>query len=250
MSTLYMKAEPQGIAKCVIFVGDPLQVNVLKDYLDNPKHISSNREFNTYTGTYKGVPITITSTGIGAPSVAIALEEMYECGMEVAIRMGTMMSMIEGSLGDMIIPVGVLKRESTSNTYVEDGYPAVADISLVNIMNESSESFGKKHHNGISATIDGFYSQMFKSKFSREGNRDTGKLFRELKQMGICGLDMESSIFLILGRLMGVKSAIVTAITVLENLEVLKGKEREDLEKTLIKIVLEGLYNYSIKIDK
>lgn len=247
MSTLYMKTDEKEISKYVIFTGDPFHVDKLKDYLDNPKHIAFNREFNTYTGTYKGLPITITSTGIGYPSVAIAVEEMYECGMEVAIRLGTMMSMIEGSLGDFIIPIGVLKRESTSNTYVEEGYPAIADISLVNAMNKSAEAFGKRYYNGISATIDGFYSQMFKSKFSIEKNRDIGKLYRELKSIGICGVDMESSIFLILGSLMGIKSAVVTAVTALENLEVLKGKDRDDIEDCLIKIVLEGLYTFSKK---
>ena len=87
MSTLYMNANEKDIAEMVIFSGDPWRVNVLKNYLDDVKHIDFKREFNTYTGTYKGLPITVTSTGIGAPSAAIAVEEMYECGMKVAVRM-------------------------------------------------------------------------------------------------------------------------------------------------------------------
>ena len=248
METLYMNGSIEEIASIVIFSGDPWRVEVLKQYLDNVKHVAFKREFNTYTGTYKGVPITVTSTGIGAPSAAIAMEEMYECGMKVAVRMGTVMSLIDNTLGDFIIPVGAVRRESTSKTYVEEAFPAVADFSLVQSMNESVETYSKNHLNGITATLDGFYSQMHDSKFSVEKKRNMNSVFDELKDMGVIGLDMESSLILTLGRLMGVKTAIVTVVTVLENLkEVLVGQDRPDAEDLLCRVVLEGLYNYSKK---
>jgi len=248
MGTLYMNGSIEDIASIVIFSGDPWRVEVLKQYLDNVKHVAFKREFNTYTGTYKGVPITVTSTGIGAPSAAIAMEEMYECGMKVAVRMGTVMSLIDNTLGDFIIPVGAVRRESTSKTYVEEAFPAVADFSLVQSMNESVETYSKNHLNGITATLDGFYSQMHDSKFSVEKKRNMNSVFDELKDMGVIGLDMESSLILTLGRLMGVKTAIVTVVTVLENLkEVLVGQDRPDAEDLLCRVVLEGLYNYSKK---
>ena len=62
MSTLYMGASEETIAKYVLFSGDPWRVEVVKKYLDNPKKVAFMREFNTYTGTYKGVEITVTST--------------------------------------------------------------------------------------------------------------------------------------------------------------------------------------------
>lgn len=248
MSTLYMNANKKDIAEMVIFSGDPWRVNVLKNYLDDVQHIDFKREFNTYTGLYKGVKITVTSTGIGAPSAAIAMEEMYQCGMKVAVRMGTIMSLIDETLGDFMIPVGAVRRESTSDTYVDKSFPAVADIDLVNSMNESVKEVGKKYHNGISATLDGFYSQMHDSKFSIEQNKDMSCIYKEMKSIGVCGLDMESSLILTLGRLMNVKTAIVTVVTVLENLkDFLKGKDRSDAEDLLCRVVLDGLYNFSKK---
>jgi uridine phosphorylase len=243
-----MNANEKDIAEMVIFSGDPWRVNVLKNYLDDVKHIDFKREFNTYTGTYKGLPITVTSTGIGAPSAAIAVEEMYECGMKVAVRMGTIMSLIDDTLGDFMIPVGAIRRENTSDTYVDKSFPAVADFDLVNAMNESVKQAGKQYHNGISATLDGFYSQMHDSKFSLEKNKDMSKIYEEMKSYGVCGLDMESSLILTLGRLMNVKTAIVTVVTVLENLkDTLKGQSRTDAEDLRCKVVLEGLLNYSKK---
>ena len=67
MSTLYLGARKGTVAPSVIFSGDPWRVEVLKRYLDDPVHVAFAREFNTYTGTYQGVPMTVSSTGIGAP---------------------------------------------------------------------------------------------------------------------------------------------------------------------------------------
>ena len=66
--------------------------------------------------------MTITSTGIGAPSAAIAMEEIYNCGMKVALRMGTVMSLKDELLGHYIVPVASVRRESTSETYIEVNY--------------------------------------------------------------------------------------------------------------------------------
>ena len=250
MSTLYLGADRSSIAKYVLFSGDPWRVDVLKQYLEEPVHVAFQREFNTYTGIYKGVPVTVTSTGIGAPSAAIALEEMYEAGMEVAVRMGTVMGLQDDLLGKFIIPVAAMRRESTSLTYVEESYPAVADIDLVNAMNETVVNMGKRYLNGLNCTMDGFYSNMHDSRFSLEWGRDMSETFEEVKKLGVTGIDMESSCMLTLGRLMGVKTCILTMVTVLENLkEKLTGQERTDAEDLLCRTALEGIYHYHMKME-
>ena len=251
MPTLYLGAEETTVSPYVIFSGDPWRVEVLKKYLDNPQHIAFLREFNTYTGTYKGMRITVTSTGIGAPSAAIAMEEMYEAGMKVAVRMGTVMSLQDDMLGHFIIPVAAMRRDGTSKTYVEESYPAAADIDLVNVMNAAVTSFGKRYLNGINCTMDGFYSQMHDSRFSRENGIDMNRTYEELKRLHVTGIDMESACMLTLGRLMGVKTCVVTMATVLENLkEVLKGQDRVDAEDLLCRVVLEGIYRYYTSVNQ
>lgn len=248
MSTLYLGADASAISKYVLFSGDPWRVEMLKQYLDDARQIAFLREFNTYTGFYKGVRVTVTSTGIGAPSAAIAMEEMYEAGMEVAVRMGTVMALEDDMLGKFLIPVAAMRREGTSLSYVEQGYPAVADLGLVNCMNETVLQMGAEYRNGINCTMDGFYSNMHDSRFSGEWGRNMQVTFDELKKLRISGIDMESSCILTLGRLMGVKSCIVTITTVLENLkETLKGQARKDAEDLLCRTALEGIYNYQCK---
>ena len=166
-TSLYMKATQADVAKYVIFSGDPFRVDVLKDILDNPRHVAFAREYNTYTGTYKGVPITVTSTGIGAPSAAIAMEEMRECGMEVAIRMGTVMGLQDHMLGKFLIPLASMREEATTDTYVAPSYPAVADYELVTAMNKAVVQNGAEYLNGITCTMDGYYSQMKENTLSK-----------------------------------------------------------------------------------
>lgn len=246
MSTLYLGAEKSNISKYVLFSGDPWRVEVLKQYLDAPEKVAFKREYNTYTGTYKGVEITVTSTGIGAPSAAIAMEEMYECGMEVAVRMGTVMALEDDMLGKFVIPIAAMRREGTSASYVEMTYPAVADIDLVNCMNQTVTDMGAEYRNGLNCTMDGFYSKMHDSRLSLEYGRDMTKTFEELKKIKVIGIDMESSCMLTLGRLMGVKTCVVTMTTVLENLkETLQGQERIDAEDLLCRTALEGMYRFS-----
>jgi uridine phosphorylase len=246
LATLYMGCTTETVSKYVLFSGDPWRVNVVKKHLDRVEEVAFRREFNTCTGMYKGLRVTITSTGVGAPSAAIAMEEMYECGMEVALRMGTSMALQDDMLGHFIVPIGSMRCESTSKTYVEESYPAVADIDLMNIINSVVADHGKRSFNGISCTLDGFYTQMHISLFSRNRNINITSVFDKLRSLGVSGVDMESSCMLTVGRLMGVKTAVVTAVTVLENLKKsLVGQERIDMEDLLCQVALESILRYA-----
>lgn len=248
MSTLYMKGTPETIAKYVIFSGDPWRVNVFEEYFEDLNKVAFAREYNTITGTYNGVQITATSTGIGAPSAVIAMEEMFECGMEVGIRMGTVMSLDNNLVGDFLIPLGSIRRESTSDCYVEKGYPAIADFELVSYLNEAVEANGYKSLNGVHCTLDGYYMDMKESRYSKTRNINPDKTMQALDEINVLGVDMESSAMLTVGRLMGVKTAVITLATVSKNLEAyLEDEERLHRERMLCKITLDAIVAYDRK---
>lgn len=250
METLYLRAAERKIAKYVIFSGDPRRVDTLAELLEDPQHVAFNREFNTYTGTYRGLPVTVSSTGIGAPSAAIAMEEMYQCGMEVVVRMGTTMGLRDDLLGKLVIPTGVMREESTSATYVPISYPAVSDPELIDCMNKSVQRNGRRYVNGITCSMDGFYSQMRESRLSKAMERDIAATFQRLNKYHVLAVDMESSCMLVLAGLMGIKGCIVTMTTVLENLKAaLQGDERKRAEEDLCRIVLDGLKIYDEEVD-
>jgi len=244
MSTLYLQVENKDISKYVIFSGDPGRVKKIAGMMNDVREIAYNREYNTYTGYYKGVKMTVTSTGIGGPSAAIAMEEMYECGMEVAVRLGTVMGLKE-NLGTFIIPRGCMRMESTSATYVDPSYPAVSDFDVVQSMNLSVKAHGGQYDNGIICSMDGFYSEMRESRLSKQMENNIGDKIVSLKKYNIAGIDMESGAMLTLSNLMGIKGCVVTMTTVLENLkDYLKDEARIKAENDLIKVVLDGIAIY------
>lgn len=246
MKTLYMKASKEAVSPYVIFSGDPWRVEVLKSYLDNPKHVAFSREFNTWTGHYHGLLVTVTSTGIGSPSAAIAMEEMFECGMKVALRMGTVMSLHDDRLGHFFVPKQSLRLDGTSQTYVEPGFEAIADPDLVETIHQVVTKAGFECHYGLNATLDGFYNQMRESALSKLRGIDIYKRIDELRQQGVDGIDMESATIFVLGRLMGVKTAVLTLATVLENLKTtMEPQFRTEAENMLCKLALDSMSTYA-----
>ena len=244
--SLYLKAGKEDISPYVIFSGDPVRVGKIIKFLDDVNEVAVNREFHTYTGVYKGVRVTISSTGIGGPSAAIAIEEMYACGMKVAVRLGTVMGLRDELLGNFIIPAGAMRAEGTSKTYVESSYPAVADIDVLQAMNRSAEKHGFGFDNGIVCSYDGFYSQMRETAITEQIGIDVKNKLADLAKLNISGVDMESAAILTLCRLMGIRGCVVTMTTVLENLkDYLKGGDRRQAEESdLVKVVLDGVVEF------
>lgn len=97
--------------------------------------VADNREYITYTGTLDGVKVSVTSTGIGGPSAAIAMEELYKCGADTFVRIGTCGGMqTEIKSGDVVIATGAIRMEGTSKEYAPIEYPAVADLDVTNAL--------------------------------------------------------------------------------------------------------------------
>ena len=85
----HIKCVQGDVGRYVILVGDPGRCESVAALLDNAKHVAYNREFNIYTGSLEGVPVSVCSTGIGGPSTAIAVEELHHIGADTFIRCGT-----------------------------------------------------------------------------------------------------------------------------------------------------------------
>ena len=100
------------VGRYVIMPGDPKRCVKIAQYLDNPVLIADNREFITYTGTLDGVKVSVTSTGIGGPSASIAMEELYRCGADTFVRIGTCGGMqTDVKSGDIVIATGAVRME-------------------------------------------------------------------------------------------------------------------------------------------
>ena len=113
------------VGRYVLLPGDPKRCAKIAQYFDDPVMVADNREYVTITGTVDGVRLSVTSTGIGGPSAAIALEELANCGADTFIRVGTCGGMQEEVLsGDLVIASGAIRMDGTSREYAPIEYPA------------------------------------------------------------------------------------------------------------------------------
>ena len=78
--------ENLGIRYAVL-PGDPARAERAAGYLKDAKLLAFNREYKSYSGLWNGVPVLVMSTGMGGPSMAIAVEELRKTGVEAAVRL-------------------------------------------------------------------------------------------------------------------------------------------------------------------
>ena len=127
------------VGKYVILPGDPKRCEKIAAYFEHPVLIADSREFVTYTGTLEGETVSVTSTGIGGPSAAIAMEELFKAGAHTFIRVGTCGGIeTEVQSGDLVIATGAVRAEGTSREYAPIEYPAVANLDVICALREGS----------------------------------------------------------------------------------------------------------------
>lgn len=148
------------VGRYVLLPGDPKRCALIARYFDNPVFVADNREYITYTGTIDGEKVSVTSTGIGGPSAAIAIEELANCGADTFIRVGTCGGMQEEVLsGDLVIASGAIRMDGASREYTPLEYPAVPDYEVLTALDEAAGSLAMRHHVGVVHCKDAFYAQ-------------------------------------------------------------------------------------------
>ena len=192
------------VGKYVILPGDPKRCEKIAQYFDNPVLVADRREYVTYTGYVDGEKVSVTSTGIGGPSAAIAMEELVKCGAEVFIRVGTCGGMqldIKG--GDLVIATGAIRAEGTSKEYAPIEFPAVADFRIVNALVDAAESLGYAHHTGVVQCKDSFYGQH--SPETKPVSYELQNKWEAWKRLGCLASEMESAALFVVASYLNVK---------------------------------------------
>ena len=148
------------VGRYALLPGDPDRVAVIASRFDNPKLVAQKREYTTWTGELDGVPVACTSTGIGCPSTAIAVEELVDLGVDTFIRVGTSGSMQHhikpGSIG---VITGAIRDEGTSRHYLPLEFPAVADLEVTLALREAAVASSFPWYLGVAQSKDSFYGQ-------------------------------------------------------------------------------------------
>ncbi len=157
----HIRLRQGDVGRYVLLPGDPGRCEIIARSLDNAVKVAQNREYVTFTGTLLGEKVSVTSTGIGGPSTAIAVEELAMVGADTFIRVGTAGAMQpEIMAGDLAIVTAAIRDEGTSRQYMPVEFPAVAHMDVAMALADAAHTLGYRSHLGISQSKDSFYGEV------------------------------------------------------------------------------------------
>lgn len=189
------------IAPRVITCGDPARAERIAGMLDNSKCLAKNREFWTFTGEYKGVPVTVSSHGVGCGGAAILFESLYRAGAKVIIRVGTCGSMQKGMRpGSLVIATAACREDGVTEKMVPLAYPAVSDVDVVCALKQAAAKTDADVHAGIAFTNALFYPGLLESKI---------QLYAKA---GCKAMDNEIASLLVVASIHGIKAGAIVAV--------------------------------------
>ncbi|WP_142857151.1 nucleoside phosphorylase [Salinigranum halophilum] len=209
----HVELAPGDIAGPVLLPGNPERVDVITDLWDDHEERAHHREYRTATGSYDGAPITVTSTGIGSPSTAIAVEELARVGADTFIRVGSCGAIQPGmDVGDLVITSGAVRQEGTSHEYVRGDYPAVASHEVVSALVAAAERLDYDYHVGLTMSADAFYAGQGREGFEGFVAAGSETLVEELQEANVANIEMEASAILTLANLYGLRAGAVCSV--------------------------------------
>lgn len=209
------------IAPYVIFVvKDPLHgcekdvAEEVAEHFDTHRLVSDTGMAKTYTGTYKGVDISVISCGSGGPELEIILMDiMANTNAHTYIRVGGSGAMQESlSVGDLVIATGAVRDDGTSQSYAPKPFPAIADYRLVAAMKRAAETNGFRHHLGITRSSDSEYVGVGRPALNGYLQEQHKQQFEMWHRAGVLNVEREAAILLTLTTLFGLRGGVVNAI--------------------------------------
>lgn len=205
---LHTNLKKSEVGKYVFLPGSPQRVERIAKYLDNPSFLKVNREHETWVGYLEGERVLVTSTGMGGPSTAIALEELIELGADTFIRIGSCATTSDKcGRGDVVIPSACVRMEGTSLHYGPIEFPAVPNIEVFDALRNSAREYSYKSVVGTVISRDGFYSQY--DDFNKPSAYYIKPKWEAYKSLGAIATEMEASTLFVAASSLNVRAGAV-----------------------------------------
>jgi uridine phosphorylase len=196
----HLLVESGDVNDIALLPGDPGRVDRIAAQCEDTETVARNREYEVVNAVYEGRPVTICSTGIGAPSAAIAIEELSKVGVETFLRVGTTGALQEDiEIGDMVIATSAAKDEGTTARYEQVSVPAVADFSVVRALVDGAKAREEAVHVGPIATDDAFYAE-------------TEGVVKDWEGAGLLCVEMEAAAIFALARRKGLRAGAICTV--------------------------------------
>jgi len=231
------------VGRYVILPGDPKRVPLIAKYFDEAVLVADNREYVTYTGFLDGEKVSVTSTGIGGPSASIAMEELFKCGCDTFIRMGTCGGIALPVMGgDVVIATAAVRMEGTSREYAPIEFPAVASFDVVQALVEAAKQLGKRSHVGVVQCKDSFYGQHDPAVMPV--SYELINKWEAWKRLGVLASEMESAALFVVAARLGARCGSAFSVVGNQEREIL-GMDNPKLHDTedAIRVTVQALRN-------
>jgi uridine phosphorylase len=196
-----LRVEVGAVPRGVLLPGDPGRAARIAERLERPEELAKNREFHSYRGFWKGVPVGVISTGVGAPGAAICAEEAIRAGAKILIRVGTAGSLQDRVRdGHLVVALGAVRAEGTTPRLLPLEFPALSDPEVASALWEEARKVASDVHRGVVVTLDAFY----------RGVLDLG--LDAYAQSGALAVEMECAAIFCVAQLRGAKAGAILAI--------------------------------------
>jgi uridine phosphorylase len=196
----HLLVEEGELADVALLPGDPGRVDRIAKQCDQHELVARNREYKVVNARYGDREVTLCSTGIGAPSAAIAAEELAAVGVETFIRVGTCGALQHDvEIGDMVVATGAAKDEGTTRRYESPTVPAVADYDVLSALVEVSNENNETVRVGGVATDDAYYAE-------------TEEHIADWEAAGLLAVEMEAAALFSLTRRKGLRAGAICTV--------------------------------------
>jgi uridine phosphorylase len=209
----HIRCKRGDIAKYVLLPGDPERVNVIAGEWTESRKIADFRGHRTFTGKIGDTEISCCSTVSGSPSTLNAFEELAELGADTFIRVGSTGAIQKHiALGDLIISVGSMRHDGTSQFYIDQSYPACASYEVIAALVESCERLGYRYHVGISCSTASWYCGQGRPGFGGYTQTFFEHKIEDLSKARILNFDMESAAIFTVANLYGMRAGAICTV--------------------------------------
>lgn len=196
----HIQCAPDEISRYVFCPGDQARAKKIADHLEKSRLVTDSRGYAVYSGDYQGIFMTACGTGMGGPTVAIALEELAHMGSDTFIRVGSCGVFQEGQRsGDVIIASGTYRAGGTANAYLPLNFPAVPTFSVLRNLVQAAEALNVDHTVGVGVAGDAFYGPR---------KAEVGEMLRDA---GVVSVEMESDTLFVVGAYRGWRTGALYA---------------------------------------
>jgi DeoD family purine-nucleoside phosphorylase len=204
MPQIHLRAEEGDYAPLVLLPGDPNRARRISERFDSgsTRTVNEHRGLLGFSGTYHGTPVSVQTSGMGTPSLAIVVEELLRLGAKRLIRVGTCGGIASGlRTGELVIATAACPVDGTTATYLHgEAYAPAADFGLTRALVDAAAGAGVEARTGLVASVDVFYNT----------DADYAQRWRE---RGVLAFEMEASALFFLAARAGVQAACALTVS-------------------------------------